>query len=146
MIKKIKVKKQLNLHELIKHVWDNTLSGVYYESDCKKYELSFDAFGRMGSINCYVSEISFDTTFTVAVEEPFTEDTRLPFPFIVVSESEDRDFTHYDRIDANKTCKECKSFYKRHATGGERVNAKYMYKINEDGSIGELIWESEENE
>lgn len=77
MIKTIKVKKQFNLHELIKHVWDNTLSGVYYKSDCQTFELRFDAFGRLGEVKGLLRNIEKQNTFTVEVEEEITELTRF---------------------------------------------------------------------
>ena len=70
MIKTVKVKKQLNLHELIKYVWDNEYKNrEYYSKDgilvyfMNRGDLSTGFF------------VSKDEVFTVEVEEPVTDST-----------------------------------------------------------------------
>ncbi|HEC2229108.1 TPA: hypothetical protein R1962_001850 [Staphylococcus delphini] len=71
---KIKVEKEMNLHELIKWAWENNVKGETFTSN----------YGR--DVKFY-SDVSFNTmepiyhwdTFTVEVEEEIKEETVIPF-------------------------------------------------------------------
>ncbi|EGQ3992784.1 hypothetical protein GC005_06660 [Staphylococcus pseudintermedius] len=71
---KIKVKKEMNLHQLIQWARENNVKGEtftsYYGREVKFY--SDDSFNTMEPI------YHFDT-FTVEAEEEITEDTVIPF-------------------------------------------------------------------
>lgn len=72
MIKTIKVKKQLRLDELIKHVWDNHLYPETFKSNFNDFAY-FDKTGKYRLID--QKSINQATIFTVEVEEAITEDT-----------------------------------------------------------------------
>lgn len=73
MIKTIKVKKQLRLDELIKHVWDSKDNGMMCISDKSEKEVTvMRNYIDCNDINNGI--IAREDTFTVEVEEEITED------------------------------------------------------------------------
>ena len=76
MIKTIKVKKQLRLDELIKHVWDDRLFPRDYKVDGKIGESRYVSFNGGGMLRAHFGYHENDV-FTVEVEEKITEETKL---------------------------------------------------------------------
>lgn len=74
MLKTIKIKKQMRLDELIKYVWDNRVNEKRVFLGNHEQRVVFDNVGGF-----YPSGYAYspDTTFTVEIEEPITEYTRL---------------------------------------------------------------------
>ncbi|MDQ7199331.1 hypothetical protein RCF40_01975 [Staphylococcus pseudintermedius] len=70
---KIKVKKDMNLHELIKWAWENDVKGKTFKSNRGKKV----KFYSIGGFNV-MEPIWGHDTFTVEVEEEITEDTKIP--------------------------------------------------------------------
>lgn len=73
----IKTKKEMNLPELIEWAWKNEfISSVFWTSNREEgfnHKAFFDVDG-----NFYTSDnFNFNDTFTVEIEEPITEDTKL---------------------------------------------------------------------
>lgn len=85
MIKTIKVKKKLRLDELIKYVWDNAIYPSHFESHAG-FKIHFDSRAGVKVDNDYVH--SDATVFAVEVEEPITEDTRIP-KTVTLTENDD---------------------------------------------------------
>ncbi|MFQ3845093.1 hypothetical protein AABD41_14970 [Staphylococcus pseudoxylosus] len=74
---KIKVKKQLNLPQLIKWAWDNGVRDSEFQTVENERGISYEAcFSEDG--NFYSNdELDSKDTFTVEVEEEITEDTEF---------------------------------------------------------------------
>ena|SRR5699024_7127297 len=72
MLKTVKVKKNLRLDELIKHVWDNQLYPETFKSNFNDFAY-FDKTGKYRLIK--QRPLNQATKFTVEVEEEITEDT-----------------------------------------------------------------------
>ena len=72
MLKTIKTTKQMRLDELIKYVWDNSVNEKRVFLGNHGQRVVFDNVGGF-----YPSGYAYspDSTFTVAIEEPITEDT-----------------------------------------------------------------------
>ena len=96
MLKTIKIKKQMRLDELIKYVWDNSVNEKRVFLGNHGQRVVFDNVGGF-----YPSGYAYspDSTFTVEVEEPITEDTE----FDCILEIRKGSLTHIRR---RKTIKE----------------------------------------
>ena len=72
MLKTIKTTKQMRLDELLKYVWDNSVNEKRVFLGNHEQRVVFDNVGGF-----YPSGYAYspDTTFTVEIEEPITEDT-----------------------------------------------------------------------
>jgi len=124
VIKKIKVKKQLRLDELIKYVFDNELNPIVCFKDGGGRASVI--FGGAGSIE--FGEYSYgtfhkDDTFTVEVEEEITEDT--VFRELVISDGQKTS------IAWNCSIRDCE----------HPSNQKFYTHV---GGILELIWSVKE--
>ncbi|QUM66193.1 hypothetical protein [Staphylococcus delphini] len=69
---KIKVEKKMNLHELIKWVWENEVEHEIFIGNKNGRVV----FVREQQLNA--DSVRPDETFTVEVEEEITEDTKIP--------------------------------------------------------------------
>ncbi|EIA4762777.1 hypothetical protein DLS44_12810 [Staphylococcus pseudintermedius] len=69
---KIKVKKEMNLHELIKWAWENDVKGKTFKSNRGK-KVKFYSIGGFNVLE----PIWGHDTFKVEVEELITEDTKI---------------------------------------------------------------------
>lgn len=69
----IKTKKEMNLPELIDWIWENDIRNRQIRADQDISAVSIDKFGDVYTTD-YVKS---DYTFTVEIEEPITEDTKL---------------------------------------------------------------------
>ena len=74
MLKTIKTTKKLNLHELIKYVWENPVKEKMVFHGSHDQRVVFDDVGGF-----YPSGYAYspDTTFKVEIEEEITEDTKF---------------------------------------------------------------------
>lgn len=70
---KIKQEKQLNLPQLIEHIWENEKRGFSVISNMN----SIVALESNGKLNIQPNIFYPEETFTVTVEEEITEDTKL---------------------------------------------------------------------
>ncbi|MDM8326731.1 hypothetical protein QUH70_01040 [Staphylococcus felis] len=70
---KIKVKKEMNLHELIKWAWENGVSDEDFVGDGYGYVF----FHKGGTVETDVG-VSIHEIFEVEVEEEITEETKIP--------------------------------------------------------------------
>ena len=96
MLKTIKTTKQMRLDELIKYVWDNSVNEKRVFLGNHGQRVVFDNVGGF-----YPSGYAYspDSTFTVEIEEPITEDTE----FDCILEIRKGSLTHIRR---RKTIKE----------------------------------------
>ena len=78
MIKTVKVQKKFRLDELIKYVRDNGINNQAFVTDVGRASVYFDSEQRMSFGEYAYGDFGIDRTFTVEVEEPITEDTRIP--------------------------------------------------------------------
>lgn len=78
MIKTVKVKKQLRLDELIRHVREDEIRSKPFVADGGRASVYFDDEQNMMFGDYAYGEMSINRTFTVEVEEAITEDTRIP--------------------------------------------------------------------
>ncbi|EGQ4404677.1 hypothetical protein EEO15_07860 [Staphylococcus pseudintermedius] len=70
---KIKVKKEMNLHELIKWAWENDVKGKTFKSNRGK-KVKFYSIGGFNVLE----PIWGHDTFTVETVEEITEETKIP--------------------------------------------------------------------
>lgn len=77
MIKKLKVKKQLRLDQLIKHIFDNNIRNERYRDNEDVNIVVSDSSGYIYFINrvCSTDMIDRKKVFEIEVEEKITEDT-----------------------------------------------------------------------
>ena len=73
MLKKIKTTKEMNVHELIKHVWDNGITDRTYRTHDNGAQITFDYNGDIETEFC----IEKRNIFRVEIEEPITEYTEF---------------------------------------------------------------------
>ncbi|WP_419791603.1 hypothetical protein [Staphylococcus chromogenes] len=74
---KIKVKKEMNLPELIEWGFENKVFNKEFTSNyLKSKTVSFDPRGRISFSSMYVYDV--EDNFTVEVEEDITEETAIP--------------------------------------------------------------------
>ncbi|HEC2144644.1 TPA: hypothetical protein R1906_000096 [Staphylococcus delphini] len=67
---KIKVEKEMNLHELIKWAWENDVNNEDFEGNLDG-NVNIDSWGMIDTI----VPVDVEETFTVEVEEEVTEET-----------------------------------------------------------------------
>ncbi|MDT0896746.1 hypothetical protein RNS31_13180 [Staphylococcus pseudintermedius] len=123
---KIKVKKEMNLHQLIKWARENNVKGETFTSN----------YGR--AVKFY-SDVSFNTmvpifhwdTFTVEAEEEITERTVIPL-FLEVYEYEG------ELVFLPQKEKSIKDLLEE-SDLEENITTKTLYIINDDGTLT-LIW------
>lgn len=77
---KIKIKKKMNLHELIKWAWENDVKDESYFSENSMRGVSFDSDGKVSFYFPPFAPQNFRqiATFTVETGEEITEDTIIP--------------------------------------------------------------------
>ncbi|HCW7215684.1 TPA: hypothetical protein PWM96_001042 [Staphylococcus aureus] len=87
---KIKIKKEMNLPELIQWAWENPelVAGKRFHAEYK-YDENYVFFPLHDGRKCLISDfISADDTFEVEVEEKITEETKFDRLFEVFEVSE----------------------------------------------------------
>ncbi|HHG6274257.1 TPA: hypothetical protein ACPXKM_000445 [Staphylococcus pseudintermedius] len=127
---KIKVKKEMNLHELIKWAWENDVKGKTFKSN------------RGRAVKFY-SDVSFNTmvpifhwdTFTVEAEEEITERTVIPLLLEVYEFEGELVFLPQKRSTIKSLLKQ--------SDLEENITTKTLYLINDDGTLT-LIWKDGE--
>lgn len=122
---KIKKTKQVRLDELLKYVWDNGITDEIFEN----YEGSWVRFDECGDL-VEVYEVEESDLFTITEEVEITEDMRLNL--VVIDDDYEVTTNHYTKIS---------QILKESETYGYEI--KFIYLQNDDGSIGELIWDKE---
>lgn len=126
MLKTIKTTKQMNLQELIKHVWENGITDVTYTTQDGGARITFDADGDVETEFCIEKCDYFD----VEIEEPITDVTLLEKAvYVHKNETLVKDFnTSIDEILIGK-----------HEGSVSEIYALINGKL-------ELIWENDEDE
>ena len=130
MIKTAKVKKQLRLDELIKHVWDNDdlfkdKGQICFEVDGQEGQ-GFVCFeNNMGASFTTSRYIELDETFTVEVEEEIDYDTVFEEVYRITKEG-------YVTSDINKSINDC--------LGWKDYQVQIFAML--DGRL-QLVWEEE---
>lgn len=120
-MKIIKRERQVRLDELLKYVWDNDTYG-FYKTSCGKKSINI----REDLIRFNHSIILAEERFTITEEVEITEGSPLD---IVVIDDYKVSFSVPDI-----SIREAFEKY---------TSPKFIYLQNEDGSIGELIWDKE---
>ena len=128
---KIKQKNLVRLDELIKHVWDKRIVEMNFKS---KNGVSIYVHSD-GNIDVdEVRYISKYDLFTITEEVEITEEMELK-QLVVIYENGGSGKIRNMNI---------KELVERHeSVYGHGVPIKFIYLQNEDGSIGELIWDKE---
>ena len=107
MLKTIKIKKQMRLDELIKYVWDNSVNEKRVFLGNHGQRVVFDNVGGF-----YPSGYAYspDSTFTVEIEEPITEDTVFDN---LIEVTKNDNVLHYNRTNISDvaTNRSSKRFY-----------------------------------
>ncbi|AKS74176.1 hypothetical protein RN70_09830 [Staphylococcus schleiferi] len=126
---KIKTKKEMNLHELIKWAWENDIKNKDFSGNqAGVVEITSSGFFKTYSL------VGLDELFTVEVEEEITEKTVIPRLIEVYEKGsgiltaevyKNRSFRHILEIDAF------------------RVDIKAFYMLNDDMTMT-LIWKDGE--
>lgn len=127
---KIKVKKEMNLHQLIQWARENNVKGETFTS----------YYGRMVK---FYSDASFNTmepiyhfdTFTVEAEEEITERTVIPLLLEVYEFEGELVFLPQKRSTIESLLEE--------SDREENITTKILYLINDDGTLT-LIWKDGE--
>ncbi|ELH4410837.1 hypothetical protein Q9Z29_001798 [Staphylococcus pseudintermedius] len=127
---KIKVKKEMNLHQLIQWARENNVKGETFTSN----------YGR--AVKFY-SDVSFNTmvpifhwdTFTVEAEEEITERTVIPLLLEVYEFEGELVFLPQKRSTIESLLEE--------SDREENITTKILYLINDDGTLT-LIWKDGE--
>ncbi|EOG9016199.1 TPA: hypothetical protein PTC04_002353 [Staphylococcus pseudintermedius] len=127
---KIKVKKEMNLHQLIQWARENNVKGETFTSN----------YGR--AVKFY-SDVSFNTmvpifhwdTFTVEAEEEITERTVIPLLLEVYEFEGELVFLPKKRSTIESLLEE--------SDREENITTKILYLINDDGTLT-LIWKDGE--
>ncbi|HEE8876862.1 TPA: hypothetical protein R8C95_003046 [Staphylococcus aureus] len=131
---KIKVKKEVNLPELIQWAWDNpelaTGRNFYPQT---KSDIDYKCFSLYDGRNCIIKGfVSADDTFEVEFEEDITEETKVD-RLIELFEIQEGDYN--STLYENTSIKEC--LY------GRCVPTKAFYILNDDLTMT-LIWKDGE--
>lgn len=121
---KIKRTVEMTLPQLIEWAWENDIKNKRYSS-AGDTTVFFDKDGLFGT---GIYKLHPHVKFKVEIEEEITEDTELNL--IVVNQWVEE----YDVVTAKKSSI---NDVKHSAT-------KYCYLLNDDGSIGQLIWKDGE--
>ncbi|HEI9114261.1 TPA: hypothetical protein SLB67_001398 [Staphylococcus aureus] len=129
-----KIKKEVNLPELIQWAWDNpelaTGRNFYPQT---KSDIDYKCFSLYDGRNCIIKGfVSADDTFEVEVEEEITENTKFG-RLIELFEIQEGDYN--STLYENTSIKEC--LY------GRRVPTKAFYSLNDDMTMT-LIWKDVE--
>ena len=121
MLKTIKIKKQMRLDELIKYVWDNSVNEKRVFLGNHGQRVVFDNVGGF-----YPSGYAYspDSTFTVEIEEPITEDTVFDN---LIEVTKNDNVLHYNRTNISDV---------------DNLASKRFYALI-NGKL-ELVWERDE--
>lgn len=122
----IKVKKEMNLHQLIQWAWENDVKGKTFKSNRGKKV----KFYSIGGFNV-MEPIWGHDTFTVEVEEEITEETVIP-NLLEVYEYRDGSLTA--GLGRERSIKE--ALYDTEIRG---ITTHAFYILNDDASLT-LIW------
>ncbi|EIO0116866.1 hypothetical protein O0C62_09125 [Staphylococcus pseudintermedius] len=127
---KIKVKKEMNLHQLIQWARENNVKGETFTSNYGRTV----KFYSDGSFNTMVPIFHWDT-FTVEAEEEITERTVIPLLLEVYEFEGELVFLPQKRSTIESLLEE--------SDREENITTKILYLINDDGTLT-LIWKDGE--
>ncbi|HAR6070182.1 TPA: hypothetical protein I1657_001990 [Staphylococcus pseudintermedius] len=127
---KIKVKKEMNLHELIKWAWENDVKGKTFKSNRGK-KVKFYSIGGFNVLE----PIWGHDTFKVEAEEEITEETVIPLLLEVYEYEGELVFLPQKRSTIKSQLEE--------SDFEENITTKTLYIINDDGTLT-LIWKDGE--
>lgn len=123
---KIKVKKEMELPELLRWASDNDIKGCKINGD-QGSNVLFNKNGWV-SMNYF---ISLEENFEVEVEEEITEETEIPTLIIIA------DYGHGNNVIMDSYCS-IKDVFERFAICAEDIT-KAIYMLNDDMTMT-LIW------
>ncbi|EGQ0321867.1 hypothetical protein M6C19_000093 [Staphylococcus pseudintermedius] len=127
---KIKVKKEINLHQLIRWAQENNVKGETFTSNYgRKVKFYSD-----GSFNTLEPIFRYDL-FTVEAEEEITERTVIPLLLEVYEHEGELVFLPQKRSTIESLLEE--------SDREENITTKILYLINDDGTLT-LIWKDGE--
>ncbi|BBJ34122.1 hypothetical protein [Staphylococcus pseudintermedius] len=127
---KIKVKKEMNLHQLIQWARENNVKGETFTSNYGRNV----KFYSDGSFNTMEPIYHWDT-FTVKAEEEITERTVIPLLLEVYEFEGELVFLPQKRSTIESLLKQ--------SDREENITTKILYLINDDGTLT-LIWKDGE--
>lgn len=122
---KIKRERKVRLDELLKYVWDNGITDKYF---CD--EIGNDLYINVDGEIQEAEYIHKNDRFKITEEVEITEDTKIPLIVAMNRNIVDRyaDWSIQDLLDRDKKF---------------GMDYKNIYILNDNGSIGELIWSKE---
>ncbi|UXS43761.1 hypothetical protein [Staphylococcus delphini] len=126
---KIKVKKEMNLHELIKWAWENSIKHKEFTGS-RNGIVEFDFRGWVRT-----DLIEPDEIFEVEVEEEITEETVIPLLLEVYEHEEELVFLPQKEKSIKDLLEE--------SDLEENITTKTLYLINDDGTLT-LVWKDGE--
>ncbi|QNR07801.1 hypothetical protein [Macrococcoides canis] len=123
-MKTIKRERQVRLDELLKHIFDNQIKGEVFENGGSDVQVDIH-----GSV-MFDEWISKNDRFKITEEVEITEDTKIP---LIVAMNRDivnryAGWSIQDLLDRDKKF---------------GMDYENIYILNDDGSIGDLIWTKE---
>lgn len=133
---KIKRERQVRLDELLQIVWSKGITNqkflLHHPNKNEEYAYLF----INGKGYCHFGNMEFfnkEHLFTITEEVEITEDTKLDV--VVVYDEYSGNKNHIGRVFRTSIIQ----LKNLHSNG----NIKFIYLQNDDGSIGELIWDKE---
>lgn len=99
MLKTIKRTKQMRLDELIKYVWENSISDKEFKSETNPHVIVYVTQDNNVLYNGY--SIGENDLFTIEVEEEITEDTEFEFLVEVYKKGKEYFATGYYNYELN---------------------------------------------
>lgn len=126
---KIKQTRQVRLDELLKYVWDSGIKSESFFAKESEGHINVDSDGDF----CMYGRphVNKDERFTITEEVEITEDTVIDLAYRIETEKGWKTFDKHG-VTINKII----DTYKKH----HHVYLGFIYLLNSDGSIGELIW------
>lgn len=126
---KIKTKKEMNLHELIKWGWENNVRDKVFSSDCGGH-----VYFRLSAL-LEAADVGAYETFAVEVEEEITEETKINRLLVLKNAMPE----NYEELNVFKT----NTYGNYSISEVKNEQSKAMYIINDDMTMT-LIWKDGE--
>ncbi|UZW89834.1 hypothetical protein [Staphylococcus lugdunensis] len=126
---KIKTKKEMNLHELIKCGWENNVRDKVFSSDCGGH-----VYFRLSAL-LEAADVGAYETFAVEVEEEITEETKINRLLVLKNAMPE----NYEELNVFKT----NTYGNYSISEVKNEQSKAMYIINDDMTMT-LIWKDGE--
>lgn len=131
---KIKKTVEMTLPQLIEWAWENDITNKTFVAEHGKSA----SFVGAGNFNIGDIMINKSDIFKVDIVEEINENTELDLVEIFMLDNDFSDIFYQPKMTISKIISE------NHKRWGIRGNSKYFYLLNDDGTIGQLIWKDGE--